>query len=161
MTAPTTMTPAVRFYQRGVTQIILIPTISGTNPTLAEVNAGTIISGDISSAPGWSVTTASLPTPDFASRFTSALPGDVTAADSSLVGWADATAADLGAQFTVDQICNIMFAFKGAAASSHCRLWKLARVGSIDYPPDISAPAQVTVSFTLGAKPLDFVYPTS
>lgn len=157
----TVMTPAVRFYQRGVTQIIKIPTIAGTNPTLAEVNAGTIVSGDVNSAPGWSLSTASLPTPDFGDRFTPNLPGDVTAADSSLVGWADATGADLGALFALDEICNIMFAFKGSAAGSQCRLWKKARVGSIDRPPDISAASQVTVAFALGAKYIDLIYPTS
>jgi hypothetical protein len=89
---PTALTPSVRYFRPEVTKVIWVVTITTVSaPTRSELNAGTDLSGEISELSGFQVVSATVDTPDLGSRFTSKIPGRITADDSSINFYATST----------------------------------------------------------------------
>lgn len=84
MAAPA-ITASTRYTSRGTTKFYWCPTISNkAAPSRAELNGGTDLSGQVADSSGWSVSSAQIETPDLATRYTSTIPGVISAEDSSL-----------------------------------------------------------------------------
>lgn len=84
MAAPT-ITASTRYSSRGNTRVYWIPTIADPEaPTRNELNGGTDLSTQIADSSGWSVSSEQIETPDLATRYTSTVPGSISAEDSSL-----------------------------------------------------------------------------
>ncbi|HEY1180248.1 MAG TPA: hypothetical protein VGF17_29170, partial [Phytomonospora sp.] len=81
-----------RRFRRGTTVFYACPAIAAplTGPTRAELTAGTKLAG-IAAIGGFSISNSPVATPDLDSRFTTSVPGEDTAADSSLTFWDDDT----------------------------------------------------------------------
>jgi hypothetical protein len=95
----TPMTPAERFFPTGVTRYLYLPAIVASTliPTRTEINAGTDLSVDLAEVSGFTVSSDLIDTPDINKRFTSRIPGRITAEDSSLVFYADKVGEDVRA----------------------------------------------------------------
>ncbi len=163
MTGPTVPSPADRFYQPRLTDLIWIPAVAGAFPTLAEVTAGTVIDTDLAGITGFTTTLADLPTKDYGDSYIGSIPGDETPDASSLQFWADPTGADASAYFAKGDKKHLLVVWQGLAnsATSNCTFYKNVRVGTVNRPLDMTNAAQINIGITLGDAPVDGNYPTS
>lgn len=92
----TPINASVRYYRRGTTKVLWLPTIANkAAPTRAEINAGTALEGETGAMSGWQTTSSTVPTPALGARFTPVVGGEITAADSSLTFWASKDGDDV------------------------------------------------------------------
>ncbi|MFF8610793.1 hypothetical protein ACF06X_33345 [Streptomyces sp. NPDC015346] len=86
-----------RFSRKGVTKILFTETIASESyiPTRAELSSATKLTKQISSVEGFVLENAEIETPDLESTFTSKIPGDDQAADSSLTFYEDDVSSTL------------------------------------------------------------------
>lgn len=103
MPAPA-ITASTRYTSRGTTKIYWCPAVaSPAAPTRAELNAGTDLSPQIADRDGWSVESEMIETPDLANRYTSTIPGVITAEDSSLTMYMSKNGVDARSLMPRDQ----------------------------------------------------------
>lgn len=101
--AATPITASTRFINVGTTVVLWVPSISDKSaPTRSELNAGTDLVGENSASSGWSVKTDLVETPTMANRFTSKIPGRISADDSSLTMYMDLGGTDARSLMPVD-----------------------------------------------------------
>lgn len=94
--AATPITQSSRYINPGVTKWIFCTTVaSKAAPSRAEINAGTDLTREIAANEGWLTTSEQVATPDADTRFTSQIPGRITAEDSSITFYADVTGTDV------------------------------------------------------------------
>ncbi|MFF1686080.1 hypothetical protein [Streptomyces sp. NPDC058254] len=87
---------STRYYRRGVTKVLWVPTIANKQtPSRAELAAGTSLEAETGAMDGWQTTSETVPTPALGSRFTSVVGGEITADDSSLTFWASKNGEDV------------------------------------------------------------------
>lgn len=88
--AATPIVSSVRYINPEVTKVYFVPVIADKSaPSREELDAGTDISCEIMEMSGFSVTSNQVETPDLCSRYTSTIPGRITAEDSSITFYAD------------------------------------------------------------------------
>ena len=81
----TPLTPTTRYFPPGLRRVYWMPACNNyLAPTRAEMNAGTDLSAEVSGLNGWSVSSATVDTPDMGSRFTSQVPGRLTSATNEI-----------------------------------------------------------------------------
>lgn len=75
-----------RFMRKGTTRFYFVPTIASALlvPTTAEIAAGTRLDPQLAEINGFNFANSPIATPDMESTFTKQIPGEDTAADSSL-----------------------------------------------------------------------------
>ncbi|MEV0735434.1 hypothetical protein AB0I51_05590 [Streptomyces sp. NPDC050549] len=82
-----------RFMRRGITKILWLKSIAAPTriPTRAEISApnSTDLTEAMSDVDGWSLTNESIETPDMASTFSSSIPGNDKADNSSITFYED------------------------------------------------------------------------
>lgn len=82
-----------RFMRRGITKILWLKNIAAATriPTRAEISApnSTDLTEAMSDVDGWSLTNESIETPDMASTFSSSIPGNDKADNSSITFYED------------------------------------------------------------------------
>ncbi|MET9964787.1 hypothetical protein ABZZ80_02360 [Streptomyces sp. NPDC006356] len=88
-----------RFIRRGITKILWLESIHAesripTRPELSAPNA-TELTKAISDVEGWSLTNEAIETPDMASTFTSSIPGEDKAENSSFTFYEDKVSDDI------------------------------------------------------------------
>jgi hypothetical protein len=77
-----------RFMRRGVMKIYVSPTCADIhNITRAELTAAEDITDEVADTSGWTVENSAIQVPDAGSRFAKNIPGEDSAADSSLTFW--------------------------------------------------------------------------
>jgi hypothetical protein len=109
MAAPA-ITASTRYTARGSTKCYWVASIASKSaPSRAELNAGTDLSSQIMDAEGWSVESEQIETPDLATRYTSTIPGSITAEDSSLTMYASKNGVDARALMPRDAIGHIVW----------------------------------------------------
>ncbi|MEU5111714.1 hypothetical protein AB0G64_09460 [Streptomyces longwoodensis] len=92
----TPINPSVRYYRRGTTKVLWLPSVADKNAvSRAEINAGTALEGETGAMSGWQTTSGTVPTPALGSRFTPVVGGEITASDSSLTFWASKDGDDV------------------------------------------------------------------
>lgn len=90
------------FYLPGTCAVIICNNFADyTAPTDTELSDGINVTRQTRAIEGWSQEGEQVPRPDFASLFTSSIPGRLTAADSSLAIYAKKNGADVRAQLTL------------------------------------------------------------
>jgi hypothetical protein len=123
MAAPA-ITASVRYTSRGTTKIYWVVTAANyLTPTRPELNAGVDLSPQLNDSAGWSVSSEQIDTPDMANRFTSKIPGAITAEDSSLTMYASKTGADARTVMPQDAVGNIVLLFGGDTAGNKMDVW--------------------------------------
>jgi hypothetical protein len=106
-------TPAIaastRYTSRGTTKFYWLPTVADpTAPTRSEMNSGTDLTPQVADRSGWSVSSSMIETPDAATRYTSTIPGVISAEDSSLTFYMDREGVDARALMPRDEEGFIM-----------------------------------------------------
>lgn len=138
-----------RYIRAGTTKVVLVDSIASTTlaATRAEINGGTEVAGEISSATGFSQTSNSVETPDWGSRITTKIPGRITIEDSSITFYGDEDGADIREVLVRDQDINVIFMDGGDVAATPMDVFKTT-VSSITTTKD-DGPVMVVVSFTV------------
>lgn len=146
-----------RFNRKGVTKILFADTIASTTylPTTAELTGAKDYTGDIAAVDGFTIENQEIETPDMESTFVSKIPGDDSAADSSLTFYEDDVTDTIETDLAKGTTGFVIICRKGKAPSSKGMDVYPVRVASSS--PAITADneaAKITVSFSITDRPL-------
>lgn len=153
-----------RFSRRGKSKIHFVPTIADPSaPTRIEIDAGTHLTPEIAAVAGFSFSNSPIPTPDLDTTFTTTIPGEDTAADSSLTFYDDDTTggSTIRTAMVKGTTGYIVLMPVGDVASERCEVWPVESTGVADEWTAGNDPARFTVSFGITAVPeLDVSIPS-
>lgn len=146
-----------RFNRKGTTKILFATTIASATylPTSAEMTGATDYTAQIAAVDGFSIENQEIETPDMASTFVSKIPGDDSAADSSLTFYEDDTGDDIETDLAKGTVGYVIICRKGKAASTKGMDVYPVRVASNS--PTITADneaAKLMVKFSVIDRPL-------
>lgn len=157
-----TLASSVRYFRPGTTKVKWTTTLATyTNPTRTELNGATELSGEIAEVTGFSVTSASVDTPDLANRFVSKIPGRITAEDSAITFYASSTGfTDARSVLPRDTTGYLVFMDAGdTATTGRMDIWP-ATVAAVGKVRDLEDAAKQTITFTPTRVPAeDIVIP--
>jgi hypothetical protein len=158
MAAPA-ITASTRYTSRGSTKCYWVATISSkAAPTRSELNAGTDLSPQLMDAEGWSVESEQIETPDLATRYTSTIPGSITAEDSSLTMYASKNGVDARALLPRDAVGFIVWLDGGDVAANKMDVFPVT-VSSVSKQRSASGEDADTlvISFAITSEPAENV----
>lgn len=151
--APSTITKSDRYFRPGKTKVYFVDTLADyTSPTRTEIDAGTDLSPEVASVEGFSVTSDSIDTPDLASRFTSKIPGAITADNSSINFYADSTSTDVRTILPRDTEGFVLWLDEGDSEGNTMDVFPVT-VASAPKLRSLSDPAQIQIQFTITSEP--------
>jgi hypothetical protein len=157
--AATPIAGITKYTSRGTTKIYWVPTIADpTAVTRLELDAGTDLSKQIADASGWSVSSEQLETPDLDTRYTSTIPGVISAEDSSLVMYMDKEGVDARALMPRDETGFIVIMDGGDIADNKCDVYPVA-VTSVSKMRSVagSDADRLTFSYAITSEPSEDV----
>lgn len=149
-----------RFFRRGKTKVYFVPTIASAAlvPTTAEVTGGTALTPSVADLSGFAFTNSPIPTPDLVSTFTGNIPGEDTAADSTITFYEDTTTNTL--QTTLAKgvsgyivIFPVGTAGANPAAGDKAEVWPIQSTGPTREYSMGNDPARWSVKFAMMAAP--------
>ncbi|MGC4912731.1 hypothetical protein [Streptomyces albogriseolus] len=153
----TPITPATRYYRRGTTKVLWVPTIANKNaPTRSELNAGTALEGETGAMAGWQTTSATVPTAALGSRFTPTVPGEITAADSSLTFWASKDSNDVRTLLTREERGFVVWMDEGDVEGQTMDVYPV-QVTSQAKVRELDQAAQIMCQFAITSEPAENV----
>lgn len=146
----TAMAAASRYFQPGVTKVVVLPAIASltAGATRAEINAGTDVSGDVASINGFQITSNQIDTPDLGGRFTKRVPGRLVADDASITFYADVAGADIRTVLSRDQNTFVGIFDGGDVAGRKADYFQVT-VAAVGKVRDLEDAPRVTVAFTI------------
>lgn len=106
------------YFRRGTSRVYLVPTITVTAPTVAQVTAGTEITDDIADVEGFRFSNSRIDIPKLSSTFTATIAGEDTADDSSLTFYDDDTTNPLRATLAKGTQTHVVFFPAGTAGAN-------------------------------------------
>jgi hypothetical protein len=146
-----------RFNRKGVTKILFAETVASTTylPTAAELTGATEYTKQIAAVDGFSLENQEIETPDMASTFVAKIPGDDSAADSSLTFYEDDTTDTIETDLAKGTVGFIIICRKGKAPSTKGMDVYPVRVASNSaaITADNEA-AKIMVKFSITDRPL-------
>jgi hypothetical protein len=158
MAAPA-ITASTRFTARGTSKVYWVPTIADrAAPTRIELDAGTDLSPQIADASGWSVSSEQIQTPDLATRYTSTIPGSISAEDSSLTMYASRNGVDARSLMPRDAIGHIVLLHGGDVAGNKMDVYPVT-VSSVSKQMQVGGgdADTIVVSYAITAEPSENV----
>jgi len=154
---PTPLTPTVRYIPPGTRKVYWVTTIATyTSPTRAELNAGIDLSAEVAAVTGFTVTSATTPTPDLSSRFTSEIPAAITAASCSLSIYATSTSSDVRTVLPRGTIGYVVMLWEGDVTGQRMDIFP-ATVTTSAVNGNMTAAELVDVSFSITKVPANNV----
>lgn len=85
-----------RFMRKGTSEFYFVPTVASLNaPTVANITAGEDLTPDLAEIAGFEFTNSPIVTPDMATTFSTQIPGEDTAAESSMTFYEDDAVDDI------------------------------------------------------------------
>jgi hypothetical protein len=153
----TPISASSRYIPPGTRQYYYVPTISNkAAPTRSELDAGTDLTGEVAEVSGFQTSSDSQETPDLGSRFTSKIPGRITADDSSITMYASEDSQDVRQLLPRDTAGYIVQFPEGDTAGRTMDVFPV-KVASAPKMTDIEDPAKIEVQFTITAEPAENV----
>lgn len=148
---------ATRYYRRGVTRVLWVPTIANkAEPTREELDAGTALEGETGAMSGWQTTSGTVPTAALGSRFTPTVPGEITAADSSLTFWASKDGDDVRSLLTREATGFIVWMDEGDVPGQTMDVYPV-QVTSQAKVRELDQAAQIMCQFAITSEPAENV----
>jgi hypothetical protein len=148
---------ATRYINVGTTAVYWVPSISNkAAPTRGELNAGTNLVNENSAADGWKTTSDQVETPNMASRFTSKIPGRISADDSSITMYMDLGGTDARQLMAVDSNGFIVWLDGGDVTGRKMDVFPV-RVASHGKERSVEGTdaAQVEIAFSITDQPAE------
>jgi hypothetical protein len=156
-TAPPKLTPTNRYVPEGLRKFYWVVTIAvQAAPTRAEMVAGTDLSDEIAEVNGFTVTSSSVEVPDLSSRFTSKIPGRITADDSSLRFWASSNSNDVRSLLPRDTAGFVLCLWEGDVAAQKMDVFPV-KVAALVMQTGTDDPGSLEAQFTITKTPSQFV----
>lgn len=153
----TPINASIRYYRRGTTKVLWVPTIANkAAPTRAEINAGTALEGETGAMAGWQTSSGTVPTPALGSRFTPTVPGEITAADSSLTFWASKDADDVRTLLTRETRGFVVWMDEGDVPGQTMDVYPV-QVTSQAKVRELDQAAQIMAQFAITSEPAENV----
>lgn len=146
-----------RFSRKGTIKILWVEEIASPSylPTAAEMTAATDYTKQINAVEGFSIENQEIETPDMESTFVAKIPGDDTAADSSLTFYEDDETDTIETELAKGTVGFVIICRKTKAPGSKGMDVFPVRVASNS--PAITADnesAKITVKFSIIDRPL-------
>lgn len=156
MTA-TPIQAATRYYRRGLTKVIWVPTIAAqATPTRTEIDAGTELSPEVGEVEGWQVTSGVTETPALGSRFDAKIDGAISADDSSLTLYASQDGDDVRTLLTRGTNGFVIWMDEGDVPAQTMDVFPV-RVLSQGKVRDLNDAAKINVQFAVTREPSENV----
>jgi hypothetical protein len=147
--SPTALVATVPYTKFTTTAHIWVPTIASmAAPTLAEFNAGKLLTPEITMISGFDTQVAELANPKAGTSFAGTLPGRETP-QASTIEFELSTAGptvDARSVFSINQLGYVVFCNEGIVTGGFCDIWPV-RVGSPSIPQDLEQIAKLVVDF--------------
>lgn len=155
--AATKLNSSTRYYRRGTTKVLWVPVMADINtPTRSELDAGTELSGETGAMAGWSTTSAVISTPALSSRFTPNIPGEITAADSSLTFYASKDGDDVRTLLVREANGFVVWMDEGDVPTQTMDIFPV-QVTSQAKIRDLDNAAQIMAQFAITSEPAENV----
>lgn len=157
--AATPIASTTRYINPDTTKIYFVTSISDkTSPTRTELNAGTDVTREVNAVDGWMTESDQVETPDMDTRFTSKIPGRISADDSSITFYCDKTGADARSLLARDTDGFIIFLDGGDVAGSLMDVYPV-RVSSLGKARSVDGDdaATVEIQFSITSEPAEDV----
>lgn len=148
-----------RYFRRGTTKIYFVPgetTITDVDaPTAAQINGtGVELSCDIAEISGFSFTNSPISVPDMCATFVKKIPGEDTAADSTMKFYEDNTSNPLFTTLAKGTLGFVVFFPYGLATTSpsagdDCEVWPVSVASNTREWNAGNEAAKYDVTFTL------------
>lgn len=153
----TPLTASTRYYRRGVTKVLWVPTIvSKSAPTRVELTAGTALEGETGAMEGWQTTSETVQTPALGTRFTAVVGGAITAADSSLTFWASKDGEDVRSLLEREATGYVVWMDEGDVPAQTMDVYPVT-VTSQAKVRELDNAAQIMVQFAVTSEPAENV----
>jgi hypothetical protein len=153
----TPIAASTRYIPPGTRAYYWVPTIANkAAPTRAELDAGTDLTGEVAEVSGFQTTSESTDTPDLGSRFTSKIPGRITADDSSITLYASENSQDVRQLLPRDTAGFVVQFPEGDVAGRTMDVFPV-KVSSAPKETSIEDPGKVMVQFTVTSEPVENV----
>jgi hypothetical protein len=150
---PSPLTPTVRYVPPGTRKVYWVTTIATyTSPSRGELNAGIDLSNEIADITGFTVTSGTADTPDLSSRFVSQIPGQITAASSSLIFYASNTSSDVRTVLPRDTAGFVVILWEGDVTGQRCDVFP-AKVTASAPDGNMQNPERINVTFSITKIP--------
>lgn len=150
----------MRFMRKGTTRFYWVEDLAdASSPTVAEITAGVRLDPQLAEVSGFNFSNSPISTPDMASTFTSQIPGEDTAADSSLTFYQlrDTTDTIYNSQEKGDTGFVVIFpegvAGANPAADDPCDVWPATISAKSKAYSAGNEAAQYTVNYAITAPP--------
>lgn len=151
--APTALTATSRYIPIGTRRYYWVPTMADyTSPTRAELDAGMDLTAEVSAVSGFAVTSDTVDTPDFSTRFTSKIPGMITADDSSLTLYNSSDSDDARTLLVRDAVGNVVILPEGDNTDATMDVFPV-KVASAPKSQEGDSPATTEYQFTITREP--------
>jgi hypothetical protein len=151
------ITASTRFFRPETTSVVYCLTVANkAAPTRAEINAGTNLRNEVSEISGFQASSGTVDTPDLGTRFTSKIPGRITADDSSITFYESVTGVDVRALLPRDTVGFLLFMPGGDVAGRKVNVFPIT-VASVATDWSIEDAARLVVSFTITSAPAEAV----
>ncbi|MFJ4365062.1 hypothetical protein ACIP4S_13015 [Streptomyces chartreusis] len=153
----TPISASSRYIPPGTRQYYFVASIANKNaPTRGELDAGTDLTGEVADVSGFQTTSESADTPDLGSRFTSKIPGRITADDSSITMYASEDSQDVRQLLPRDTPGFVVQFPEGDETGKTMDVFPV-KVASAPKMTDIEDPAKIEVQFTITGEPAEDV----
>lgn len=137
-----------KYTSRGSTRIVFCTAVAApASITRSEINAGTDLSAQIADSSGWSVSSSQIDTPDLDSRYTSTIPGIISADSSTLVMYMDKEGTDARSLMARDTVGFIVIMDGGDIAANKCDVFPVT-VSSVSKMRAVAGDKADTMTFS-------------
>lgn len=151
----TPISASTRYIPPGTRQYYFVPSIASKSaPLRAELDAGTDLTGEVAEVSGFQTTSESTDTPDLGSRFTSKIPGRITADDSSITLYASEDSQDVRQLLPRDTAGFVVQFPEGDVAGRTMDVFPV-KVSSAPKETSIEDPGKIMVQFTVTSEPAE------
>lgn len=152
------ITASTRYFDVGKTKVYYLPAVANVNsPTRTEMNAGTDLTFELATLAGWSVTAAQIQVPDFSNRYTSEIPGRITAAASSLEFYSSSNSVDVRSLLPRDTTGYILWLDGGDVTGHKMDVYPVTVTAVSKMRDAASNAARIQVSFSITSAPAENV----
>lgn len=151
------ITASTRFFRPGTSSVVFATSVANKSaPTRAEINAGTDLRNEISEISGFQTNSDSVDAPDLGSRFTSKVPGRITADDSSITFYESVTGVDVRGLMPRDTTGFLLLMPGGDTPTRKMHVFPIT-VASLATDYSLEEVARVIVNFTVTSVPAENV----
>lgn len=142
-----------KFYRRGTSKIRFLPSVAGSSPTRAEMNAGVDLSVSVTDIAGWQMSNAPISFPVLATTFDEQVIGPDTVADSTLTFIDDDAVTTIRTALAKGTLGYVMLMPYGDVPTKRAEIWQVRSSGVNDEWSMGADPARYVVGFAIQTIP--------